>query len=453
MKFTPMKLAPMKLAIVTPFVRQSAIGRVNAAVADELAKLGHEVQIVRSESTKDPGAELHPTTLPCRHWADLDLDKLRGEIDLAIVNVGDHFLFHGGIFPVLEKLPSLGVFHDFYIYNLFSGWLYANKLDWQVHDGEVEATYGKAGLEPARAARSGELDMAGIAQAIPMTEWIAHRCSGAVSHARYYRERLAAVCAGPVGHIPLCGPARAAYPAKKRAKGELTVVTLGVMNRNKCASEVIQALAASEALRTKTRYRLVGAILDAEREHLTALATELDFPGLSIEGAVDDEAFEAAMADADIIACLRRPVLEGASGSVIDGMLSARPTVVVNAGFYGELPDDLVVKIGPEVDPAELTTAIERLAADPAARAEMGRKARAFALHDLSPEQYAASLAAAAQATCDGLPLLDVGARLGHRLSTLGVGADHPATAAMSGVMQKLFAPLEPVLAEPVAAP
>jgi glycosyltransferase involved in cell wall biosynthesis len=434
----------MKLAIVTPFVRQSAIGRVNMAVSAALAALGHEVQIIRSESEFDRAAKLHPTALPVRHWSEVDLDKLRGEIDLAVVNVGDHYLFHGGIFPVLEKLPSLGVFHDFYLYNLFSGWLYAKKLDWQVHDGEVEAVYGQAGLEPARAARSGELDMGQIAGLIPMTEWVARRCTGAVSHAKYYRARLEAVCAGPVGDIPLCGAPRPAGPPNKRGKSGLTVVTLGVMNRNKCAGEVIQALAADEALRKTTRYRLVGAIADDERARLTALAAELDFGGLSIEGAVDDAGFEAAMADADIIACLRKPVLEGASGSVIDGMLSARPTIVADAGFYGELPDDLVVKVGADVEPAALTAALKRLAADPAGRDTMGKQARAYALTTLGPKEYAASLADAAQATLDALPLLETAERLGHRLAVLGLGEDHPSAARLAKAAQGLFAPIVP---------
>ncbi|WP_269715368.1 glycosyltransferase family 4 protein [Caulobacter sp. NIBR2454] len=430
----------MKLAIVTPFVQRSAIGRVNAAVADQLAARGHEVQIIRSESIDDPDAPLHPTTLPCRHWSKVDLPVLARQVDLAIVNVGDNYLFHGGIFPVLEHLPSLGVFHDFYIYNLFSGWLYDQKLDWKVHDGEIEAVYGPEALDTARAARSGELDMGQIAQVIPMTEWVARRCMGALSHADFYRPRLEAVCPGPVGMIPLCGPARPGGPAPARKCRELVVVTLGVMNANKCAAEVIQAIAASETLKAAVRYRLVGAILESERERLTALAAELGFTGLSIEGAVDDDAFESAMADADIITCLRRPVLEGASGSVIDGMLSGRPTIVCDAGFYGELPDDLVCKIEPQVDPAQLTAALERLAADPAGRRKMGEEARAYALDALGPERYAEGLEAAAQATIDALPLLAVGGRMGWRLSQLGLDRDHPSISDLSSKLALLFA-------------
>lgn len=431
----------MKLAIVTPFVQRSAIGRVNAAVADQLAARGHDVQIIRSESVDDPQAPLHPTSLPCRHWSKVDLAALAGQVDLAIVNVGDNYLFHGGVFPVLDQVPSLGVFHDFYIYNLFSGWLHDKQLDWKVHDGEIEAVYGPEALDAARGARSGELDMGGIAQVAPMTEWVARRCAGALSHANFYLDRLEAVCAGPVGMIPLCGPARPGGPAPARKRKELVVVTLGVMNANKCAAEVIEAIAASGSLKDTVRYRLVGAILDSERERLTALADELGFTGLSIEGAVDDDAFEAAMADADIITCLRRPVLEGASGSVIDGMLSGRPTIVCDAGFYGEQPDDLVCKIGPQVDVAELTSALERLAANPAGRRKMGERARAYALDALGPQRYAEGLEAAARETIDALPLLAVGERMGWRLSQLGLNKDHPGAENLGRKLQALLAP------------
>ncbi|MGH1557092.1 hypothetical protein ACRAWD_03365 [Caulobacter segnis] len=62
----------------------------------------------------------------------------RGTTDVVVVNIGDTIL--SMLFPILAAAPCLGIFHDFYIYNL-SGWLHphANGLDYRRHDAEIIA--------------------------------------------------------------------------------------------------------------------------------------------------------------------------------------------------------------------------------------------------------------------------------------------------------------------------
>ena len=129
----------MKICWVTPFVLRSSIGRVSAEVAKQLAARGHQVEILRCEDQNDPAEPLHPTALPVHHWRSYDLNRLRAEFDVVVVNIGDNYPFHAGVFAILDAAPCLGIFHDFYIYNLFSGWLYYNGLDYQRHDAEIVA--------------------------------------------------------------------------------------------------------------------------------------------------------------------------------------------------------------------------------------------------------------------------------------------------------------------------
>jgi glycosyltransferase involved in cell wall biosynthesis len=431
----------VRIAWVTPFVLRSSIGRVGAEVTRELAARGHAVEIVRSD-LEDGGEALHPTDLPCRPWCELDLDRLAADFDLVIVNIGDNYLMHAGVFPILAAAPCLAIVHDFYLYNLFAGWLHHGGHGAERHDAEVVRTYGPGALDDAIAAREGRLDLAGIAERLPMTEWIAARCGGALAHARFYAGRLEAACPGPVTATPLCCPPRPYLPPAPAKGDRLVVTTVGVMNPNKRAEDVIIALSESDALRERTTYRLVGPIEDAERARLTGLAQALGFYGLAIDGAVDDAALDARLAESDIIVCLRKPVLEGASGSAIEGMLSGRPTVVADAGFYGELPDDLVFKIDAAVEIDELRAMLERLAADRALRLRVGKKARAWALATLGPVQYVDALEPFAQAVVDAGPLLSVGERLGRTLSDLSLGG-HPEIADRIGAkLQGLFAPL-----------
>lgn len=432
----------MKICWVTPFVLRSSIGRVSAEVAKQLAARGHAVEILRCEDQDDPADPLHPTALPVHHWRAYDLERLRTEFDVVIVNIGDNYPFHAGVFAILDAAPCLGIFHDFYIYNLFSGWLYYNGLDYRRHDAEIVATYGPAAASHAVAVRSGQmLDMGEIAQHLPMTEWLARRCEAALAHARFYAPKLEAACPGPVAVTPLCCPDRATPPGPPKSKLQLTLTTVGVMNPNKRVGDVIQAMGGSEMLKA-CAYRLVGPISDEERARLEALAAEVGFEHLVIDGAVDDETLDRRLDEADIMVALRKPVLEGASGSACEGMLSGRPTVVARAGFYGELPDDLVFKIDGEIVVDELRSTLERLVADQALRQDTGKAARAWALKTLNAARYAEAVEALAQAQLTSRPLLAIGRRIGGELSAMGLAEGDGAALRIGATLQKLFAPL-----------
>ena len=432
----------MKICWVTPFVLRSSIGRVSAEVAKALAARGHQVEILRCEDKDDPAEPLHPTRLPVHHWRRYDLTRLRAEFDVVIVNIGDNYPFHAGVFQILNAAPCLGIFHDFYIYNLFSGWLHYNGLDYRRHDAEIVATYGEAAQPHAVAVRSGQmLDMGEIAEHLPMTEWLAARCEAALAHANFYAPKLETVVQGPVAVTPLCCPDRATPPGPPKAKSQLTITTVGVMNPNKRVADAIRAIGGSQTLKACV-YRLVGPISDDERAELEAVAAEAGFQNLVIDGAVDDETLDRRLDEADIMVALRKPVLEGASGSACEGMLSGRPTVVARAGFYGELPDDLVFKIDGEIVVEELREVLERLVADEALRRETGKAARAWALETLNAARYAEAIEGLAQAQVTGRPLLAVGHRLGGALKAMGLPDGDPAIARIGGTLQKLFAPV-----------
>jgi glycosyltransferase involved in cell wall biosynthesis len=433
----------MRICWVTPFVLRSSIGRVSAAVTAALASQGHQVEILRCEDRDDPAEPLHPTALPVRHWREVDLASLGAAFDVVIVNIGDNYPFHAGALAILDAAPCLGIFHDFYIYNLFSGWLHHNGLDYQRHDAEIVATYGPEAEPDAVAVRSGQmLDMGEIADKLPMTEWLARRCEAALAHARFYAPRLEAACAGPVAVTPLCCPDRATPPGTPTTKARLTITTVGVMNPNKRVTDVIRAIGGSDALKT-CAYRLVGPISDEERARLEAVAAEVGFANLIIDGAVDDDTLDQRLAEADIICALRKPVLEGASGSACEGMLSGRPTVVARAGFYGELPDDLVFKVDGEIVVEEIRAVLERLAGDAALRRKTGAAARAWALETLNAERYAQAVEALAQAQLTSRPLLAIGERIGHELRGFGLTESDPSATRIGATLQKLLAPID----------
>ncbi len=75
-----------------------------------------------------------------------------------------------------------------------------------------------------------------------------------------------------------------------------------------------------------------------------------------------------------MICCLRWPVFEGGSASAVEAMLSGRPIIVTDAGFYRDLPDDLVFKVDRRQELDSLTTQLTRLIADPSLRFRVGAR-------------------------------------------------------------------------------
>jgi glycosyltransferase involved in cell wall biosynthesis len=277
-----------------------------------------------------------------------------------------------------------------------------------------------------------------IAETTPMTEWIAARCGAALAHSGFYKQRLARSCPGPIDVAPLPARQPAVQPYQPVAGRAFTVTTVGILNPNKCADTIIRALGASVRLRQTAEYRLAGAITDAERERLTDIAEQIGFSGLHILGAVDDATLFAEMERADVLCCLRRPVLEGASASAIEGMKTGRPVIVADAGFYAELPDDLVFKV--EIDPAPLRALLEEPDSRPELRQQTGARARDWAVGHFTADAYAIVVERLIERFVRARPLHELSRRVGRELAGLGVAPTCPRVHEIAAEMSDLFA-------------
>src|SRR5208337_3130702 len=193
----------MRIAWFTPFNSRSAIARVSAAATQILSERGHAVTIVRSERDASDLAPTLPTRCAVSWWGELSARELDAQSDAIVLNIGDHYLLHAGVLAYIDAAPCLGIFHDFYLYDFFNQWVALNGLGEAVHQREVRLTYGESALAVADRAWRNEAAVHEIAEALPMTEWLARRCGAALAHSRFYVDRLAKSCPGPVAVAPL----------------------------------------------------------------------------------------------------------------------------------------------------------------------------------------------------------------------------------------------------------
>ena len=429
----------MKIAWVTPFGRRSAIGRVSCAVVRELSSRGHEVLIIRSERDRADPSEIHASESPVSWWHDVSPREVERANDLIVLNFGDQYDFHAGTLSFVKDVICLGVFHDYYVYGFFNFSLADNIVGGGGYEHEIRLTYGDAVMPLVAEARLGNVSLEQVADAFPMTEWLGRRCGAALAHSRFYLHRLERSCPGPVAVAPLCFEGRDVRPLIARGERPTTVTTIGRINPNKCVDRLIEAIGSSLRLRASCRLRIVGAITDPERVRLQALCRQIGLDHVAIVGEVNDATLINELERADILSCLRNPVLEGASASAIEGMKCGRPIIVADAGFYSELPDDLVCKVPSSVEIRPLAAVLERLVADESLRQEIGRNARNWATSNFTTKNYVDVLEDLMNQFVQVKHLLALGGRLGRQLAMLEMEPDDPAIKKLSGQITEFF--------------
>ena len=429
----------MKIAWVTPFSRRSAIARVSAAATQILCERGHAVTIVRSERDVGDGGPICPTQCAVSSWRELSARDLDAQNDAIVLNIGDHYLFHAGVLAYIDAIPCLGIFHDFYLYDFFNRWVALEGLGESVHQSEVRLTYGESAIAVADRAWRDEAGVDEIAEVLPMTEWLARRCGAALAHSRFYVDRLAKSCPGPVSVAPLFFDGRNIGSPTCGNDAEVVITTIGILNPNKCCDTIIAAIAASPTLKERCRYRLVGSISATEKARLSALSKKLGLRRIDFLGEVDDATLTAELERADILSCLRKPILEGASASAIEGMKSGRPIIVADAGFYSDLPGDLVFKVPSSVEVPALKEALERLVSSETLRRETAAKAKEWATRTFSAQAYVMAVESLIGQLIEVKPLLALGERIGRDLAALDISEDDPVIGRLAAAMQDLF--------------
>lgn len=412
----------LRIGWATPWNMRSAIAQSGASVAAELAGRGHVVDVIRTETGEYLGLEPRPAPGTIRRLCDADPCTLRREYDVIIVNLGDQYGHHGAAMHALPHLGAVAILHDRFYANLMQGALVAPDMCPQLRKA-VRLVYGDAAISDDQPFW---LPLEQMVTERSMLEWFAGLAIGAVVHAEHYADAVRSVCPGPVVTIPLAYP-DPNFLTPRPIDNEMTIVTVGHVNQNKCVDRVIMAIASSKELRLHCRYRLVGPFEESERDRLLGLARRVGVTGPDFTGWVSDSDLHSEILGADVICCLRNPVLEGGSASAIFGMLSGRPLLVSNHGVYAEMPDDLVFKCQPGEETTEVARHLTSILRDPAAAQARGSRARQYASRHHSASRYVDALLPLLQSAITVGPAITTGIAIGRILGSLGLKPDDPA--------------------------
>jgi glycosyltransferase involved in cell wall biosynthesis len=397
----------VNLVLFTPASRASAIARASVLVVRALRACGHRVAVVRTEHSPYLDSVPHGFDCDLLRWDDArSVEREARSCDAVIHQVGNSYDFHRGSLEWLPELAGVVCLHDFFLGHLFWGWAEAQR---ERAKDILGAWYDRDLQKRYFSFSSAAEFIEGTHQEAPMVEWVASMADGVVTHSSWGLERVLASCGGPVDVVPLpydAPGATAAEAALTRAR-KFTLLTVGHINPNKCVDSVIRAIGASRSVRAQCEYHLVGRIEPDMLRDLTALAASLGVT-LVAAGEVDDRSLELAIRQADAVCCLRLPALEAASASAIEAMLYGKPLLVMDVGFYRDLPGDCVRKIDPRSGIGGIQREIEHLFHHPDARRGLGDRAAAWASATFSAEGYVHALIAICERSARCAPAMRV---------------------------------------------
>ena len=138
---------------------------------------------------------------------------------------------------------------------------------------------------------------------------------------------------------------------------------------------------------------LAGAIEDRYRSDLTGEAKKLGITAPVFHGYVSDERLQALLEDSQVVCCLRYPVTEGGSASLVTALYCQRPLIVSNIASYSLVPDDLAYKVSYGESVEDVEEALHAILEDTKAAETRAAKARLWAKDRFAAEAYVDALA------------------------------------------------------------
>lgn len=312
------------------------------------------------------------------------------QFDAVVYHMGNDHRYHSGIYDAMKQRSGIVVFHDFALQEFFLG-LARERNDLRLYLDEVEFCHGQhARDEAAESLTRGALP-AILNRVIdfPLNCRIAKSAEGIIVHSEWSRSRFAAIAPNvPLTRIAMPVDLPNSQQHISNASDVLEIATFGLITPGKGIEQSLRALSALKQTH-RFRYALVGemnAFFDV-RDMVRRYGMEKH---VEITGHVPIDEFKRRIENTDIALNIRERTVGETSASLVRLLAAGVCSVVGEAAWYAELPDDSVVKVPLNSFGDKLLLAyLERLMADKSLRDRIGENARRYALREFNVEQRA----------------------------------------------------------------
>ncbi|HQU12358.1 MAG TPA: glycosyltransferase [Acidiphilium sp.] len=376
----PAPAAPRpRLAYVSPLPpERSGISDYSVELLPELGRF-YEIELIVRQDEVLPAwlGTLFPIRTP---------DELRdnpARYDRVLYHVGNS-AFHEHMFDLLAEVPGVVVLHDVFLSGVMR-WMEDSRHSPGHFARALYRSHGYA----AAAAGLGSRDAGAIINTYACNLDPLDKAVGVIVHSAG-AARLAADIHGaamvrdwsviPLLRTPTLPRPRSAARARLGLPGTaLLTCSFGIVAETKLNHALLDAWLDSD-LAENPDAMLVFVGESSSDAYTAALLERIsrspEAARIAITGWTDAATYRDYLAAADIAVQLRTASRGETSAAVLDCLNNGLATIVNANGAMAELDENIVVKLPDAFDQASLVAAIERLAADPAARQALGRDAR-----------------------------------------------------------------------------
>ncbi|EIZ77173.1 hypothetical protein WSK_4264 [Novosphingobium sp. Rr 2-17] len=312
-------------------------------------------------------------------------------------NIGNNPLFHGEILRVAMRHPGIVVLHDLSLQDLCHSVLGTDAGGGGACAGGYQAAmsrwYGRAGSEAGRAALVGDITVSQLSRDFPLFEVALQGALGAVTHNPDVTARIAERFPGmPVItlHLPYdCSTPPARAVPRLGPDRTIRLAMFGYLNPNRRLCDFLRAWAQSP-WRKRFELDLAGEMNNGPE--VRAVLAETGLGGqVRDHGFVTDARLDEMIGQAHMVLNLRNPTMGEASGSQLRIWANGAASVVSDTGWYAQLPQGSVLRVGTESEHEDLLALLDELAQGRIDLAEVARRGRQC-VGACDPAPYAASL-------------------------------------------------------------
>jgi glycosyltransferase involved in cell wall biosynthesis/SAM-dependent methyltransferase len=314
-------------------------------------------------------------------------DELHGQqpFDLCLYHQGNN-PHHEYIYERALATPGLLVLHEHCLHHLIA-WKTLGRQDEAGYWNEMFYAYGRRG---GRVAIARENDAASEYQQflLPMNRRIVSRSLGVIVHNEYAASQLefAPGQTLPVEIIPHHLSPRA-YELDQLDKQECRrafglpedawiIASFGFVTQSKRIPTLLKAFKRLQAVVPNAMCLIVGE--DHWKWSVAPLIKEMGLQRrVRLTGYTVERDFFRYLKAVDVVVNLRYPTAGETSGTLIRALGAGKPVIVSEFGQFGDLPDDVCLKVtaGPEEE-RELAARLRALACRPNLREGLGEQAR-----------------------------------------------------------------------------
>lgn len=316
----------------------------------------------------------------------------------CIYNLGNNPHYHMGIYKMALEYPGYIILHDFVLYFLVTGYyLKAYKNNKKFIEAMAYCHGDRGFAEGLRIIKELKEPLTyDHPEKWPLNKIVLEKAKGIIVHSISTMNLVQQLDIDvPIIHINQINYDKGQSISEEQkyrirqeygvTKNEIMLASFGYVAPTKRIHQVLKALKQLIDMGISNfKYVLVG-----EGNYINSLIRDLKLEKyVVLTGFVDLRLFNQLAESADIVVNLRYPSMGETSASLLRAMTTGKPCLVSDVGWFGDLPDDLVIKIPiDEKEIINIADAIANLIEQPSLREKIGNNARNYTLKEHNPDR------------------------------------------------------------------